>query len=127
MIRVLAIAGCAALAAPAFAQQTPYPDRAVPPAQSQVPPEQAPLAAADVAQIVAAEFPTYDADRSGLLDPGEFSRWVRTLRAASPGQPPMAEADLQAWTVAAFTQADADLNKGVDAAEMTAFLVRSGS
>lgn len=119
VIRILTVAGCAVLATPTLAQQQP--DSVAPPMRSQMPPEQAPPArttpaAPDAAQIVAAEFPVHDANRSGLLDATEFAHWARALRAASPGQPPMAEADLQAWTVAAF-----------DPMEMTAFLTAAGS
>lgn len=128
MIRLLGLLGYAVLAVPAFAQQSPQPDGAGPPGQEtqapsrQAPPQTGQPPAPDIAQIVATDFPTYDADQNGLLDQAEFSRWVGALRTASPGSPPMSEEDLQAWTTAAFSQADTDQNKSVDQAEMTTFL-----
>lgn len=73
--------------------------------------------APQVAQIVAREFPAYDANRNGTLEPEEFGAWMAALKARSePGDTPS-----KVWSKAAFAKADADKSKAVDRVELTSF------
>jgi hypothetical protein len=94
----------------------------------------APAAAADpaadkaaaVSQVVEAEFPTYDADKSTDLTKSEFTKWVSVLKAKSDAAQgkadKMATADMTKWANDAFASADADKSKKVSKDEMIKFL-----
>jgi Ca2+-binding EF-hand superfamily protein len=77
-------------------------------------------AADPVAATVAAEWATYDADRSGSLSKAEFTKWMVALREKAPAPQPVA--DVSAWANAAFAQADADRSKSVSQDELQRFL-----
>ena len=75
-----------------------------------------------VAQIVNAEFATYDKDGNGALDQTEFGAWMIALRVkAQPTFVPDSP-EGKAWVSAAFAQADADKSSSVNATELTSFL-----
>lgn len=145
MIRTLMFASAIALSAPAIAQETSTPPEAPasestttqPPAEAQIPapaegtpaPAQdsatqpQPAGASQVAQVIEADFPSYDKDGNGELSKEEFSAWMLKLRAAS-AQPGAAapETELTAWAGAAFAQADSDKSQSVSKGELTTFL-----
>jgi len=150
MIRTLLLASAFALASPALAQQTEAPadpaatDMASPnettaepapveaaPAQDSVteaapaaPAQTAaaqPSATAQVAQVVEADFPSYDTDKNGELSAAEFAAWMTKLKAAAAPAGATAAADT-AWTSKAFAQADTDKSKTVSKTELTTFL-----
>lgn len=147
MLRYAIFAGTIIVAAPAFAQNTPTTapqtgstqtmptpvpgpetpapgDPAAPVAQT---PQTAPQSTADkVAQIVDAQFPTYDADGNGSLDKAEFGAWMASLRANDPASKP-GSAEMKKWTDQAFAQTDTDQSKSVTKAELQAFLVKGHS
>jgi hypothetical protein len=81
---------------------------------------------AAVAQVVEAEFPTYDADKSTDLTKSEFTKWVSVLKAKSDAAQgkadKMAAADMTKWANDAFASADADKSKKVSKDEMIKFL-----
>ncbi|HEX8384012.1 MAG TPA: EF-hand domain-containing protein [Sphingomonas sp.] len=77
---------------------------------------------AEVAAIVAREFPAYDKDASGGLSAGEFGAWMVRLKAiADPALQPDAPST-RTWLGAAFAQADLDKSRSVTLAELTGFL-----
>jgi hypothetical protein len=139
MKRFLIISAAMALAAtPALAQQAepmaataPEPQSA-PEAPAEPAPPAEPAAApnatdreAKVAQLVDAEFPTYDADKNGELSQAEFSQWVMALHSkaeASGGTAKKDPAAQEKWAKDAFAQADADKSKKISKAEMSKFL-----
>lgn len=106
---------------PALAQQAP---QAAQPAPMETAPTQTPEAAApaQVAQVVQAEFPTYDKDANGSLDDPEFTAWMGALRKASEPTVDVASAEVQTWIDGAFNTADADKSKTVTQVELTTFL-----
>ena len=127
MLHKIVIAGAAlALATPAMAQdmQAANPDPgARTPAQSGGAAASS-GAASQVAAVVEAEFPVYDADSSGELDQGEFSKWITALKQQqmqATGKT-MAPDELTAWASAAFRTADADRSTAVSKAELTRYL-----
>lgn len=73
-----------------------------------------------VAQVVEAEFASYDGDADGELTQTEFARWMTALRASQPGG--TGEGDSASWANAAFAQADTDSNSKVSRGELTTFL-----
>ena len=75
-----------------------------------------------VAQIVNAEFGTYDRNGDGSLDQAEFSTWIGALRVRAEPSFAADSTEGKAWLTAAFTAADADKNAGVNATELTSFL-----
>jgi hypothetical protein len=109
---------------PAPAQQAPEAAPAAPDAGLQTAPSQSPAAAgpAQVAEVVKAEFPTYDKDSSGSLNDTEFASWMGALRKASEPSVDTASAEVKTWITGAFASADADKNKSVTQAELTTFL-----
>lgn len=155
MLRILTASGILALAAiPAIAQDTapattppasevseptepssapgPVADPAQTPAPADTPATPAPAAApaaqdrsAQVAKVVEAEFPVYDANKTGDLEQPEFNKWVLALHAASndPTAKAMDEAAKTKWATDAFASADADKNKKVSKAEISKFLL----
>jgi hypothetical protein len=136
MLKLALMASAMTIALPAVAQQaapqTPDATMASPsqpgdagatPAQTTPTEQAAPAAApanqdAQVAQVLDAEFPTYDKDQSGSLSKAEFAAWMDTLKAkADPSAKPDA-----AWNTAAFAKADGDKSKSVTKEELASFL-----
>ncbi|MFN3619183.1 EF-hand domain-containing protein [Sphingorhabdus sp.] len=77
-----------------------------------------------VQKLVDAEFPTYDANNNGNLEPAEFSNWVLALYDASgDANAPKDAAAKAKWAKSAFATADTDKNKIVSKAEMNIFLI----
>ena len=106
--------------------ETPAQDSVTPVAPAPVA-EAAPAkanASTQVAQVVEADFPTYDTDKNGELSETEFAAWMLKLKASAPAQAgaPTAEAELKAWTGQAFAQADVDKSKAISKGELTNFL-----
>ncbi len=80
--------------------------------------------AVTVQRVVDAEFPTYDADKSGNLESAEFSKWMLALYDASgSANAPKEPAARSKWAKDAFATADTDKNKVITKAEMNVFLV----
>lgn len=144
MLKYALLASALAIGAPALAQDmtTPAPAQEAPAAPAQTDPaQQAPQAAPDastasaptqqapaaagpaqVAEVVKAEFPTYDKDSSGSLNDTEFASWMGALRKASEPTVDTASAEVKTWIEGAFASADADKNKSVTEGELTTFL-----
>lgn len=75
-----------------------------------------------VAQAVAAAFPSYDTDGDGKLDRAEFTAWMLSLKAqANPAVRPNGPA-AKKWAAGAFLLADKDGNATVSRFELTGFL-----
>lgn len=122
------------MTAPSPAQQAPQaapaqtapatPDANTPPTTAPAEQAQAPAAAgpAQVAEVVKAEFPTYDKDSSGSLNDTEFASWMGALRKASEPTVDTASTEVKTWIKGAFASADADKSKSVTQAELTTFL-----
>ncbi|MEG3164909.1 EF-hand domain-containing protein [Sphingomonas sp. PB2P19] len=93
-----------------------------PAAPAQAAPAEQPATGSQVAQIVDAEFPTYDKDTNGTLSSAEFGDWMTALKVKSD---PSTKADSPAvkkFNTAAFVQADTDKSKSVSKDELTGFL-----
>ncbi len=150
MLRLFAAATTLAMISPAMAQDTsapPPPPQEMPspapgsaptgPGQSAPPADPSAAAPAPAAapkskeetvkEVVSAEFPTYDADKSGDLNSAEFGKWVTTLREqtmAQQGKPTtMTDAEKTSWVKKAFAKADVDKSKKVSQAELETFLL----
>jgi len=80
-----------------------------------------------VAQVVQAEFPGYDKDKSGALSKAEFGDWMGALRKASDASFNPASPEATTWSTQAFAAADTDKNGSVSQAELTAFLAKGKS
>lgn len=78
---------------------------------------------AKVAQVVEADFPTYDKNGDGALSKSEFGAWMASLRANDPEAKPGSSA-LKKWVDQAFVQTDTDKSKSVSKTELASFLVR---
>jgi hypothetical protein len=112
-----------ALSAPALAQTgqssgPPAPQSSsmsAPPTDTAPPPAAAP--SPSVADVVTADFPKYDKDKSGELSKAEFSTWISEAKAQGGGTAPDKKALGEA-----FMKADSDKNKTVSASELTSFL-----
>lgn len=114
-----------ATAAPTEAQTAPAEAApTAPPAQDAAAPAPADKNA-QVQQIVSADLPKYDADKSGDLNETEFSTWVLELRSKSEaGSPDAAKTDAAAkakWAKEAFAQADTDKDQKLAQSEVVAF------
>ena len=84
--------------------------------------EPAVTGAAQIAQVVNTEFPTYDKDKSGTLNQSEFGAWMIALKEKSdPSTKPDSPAT-KTWVSQAFASADKDKSKSVSKAELTGFL-----
>lgn len=83
-----------------------------------------PAASDQITAIVEAEFPTYDADKSGQLEQAEFGAWIAALKAqeAKATGKVMADAEVQTYAAGAFVAADADKSAAVTKAELVTFL-----
>lgn len=82
--------------------------------------------AATVAQIIETEFPNYDADKSGDLNQGEFSKWVLALHSKAEQAQAATAMGTKAraiWAKNAFATADADKSKKISKVELKAFLM----
>lgn len=147
MLKFTPLAGAMLIAAPAIAQQAPtdaqslQPSSASPAGQTTpttpVPADPATMPAAPVdaapvgqpvtgadqiAQVVEAEFPTYDKDADGTLNTAEFGAWMVALRSATDKSVTADSKSMKTWTKTAFAQADADKSKSITKTELTGFL-----
>ncbi len=105
-----------ALAGPAPNQATAQATPTVEPATAAAPVARA-APSTSVDQMVAADFPTYDVDKSGELSSAEFDTWMIAAKKQSGAAMPDGE-----WLSKAFAKADSDQNKTVSSNELTAFL-----
>lgn len=71
-----------------------------------------------VAQVVDADFGTYDADGDGRLTQAEFVAWMTALRSRQSD----AGAGSEGWADQAFAQADTDRDGAISRDELTVFL-----
>jgi hypothetical protein len=78
-----------------------------------------------VAQVVNAEFPTYDKDSNGSLNKTEFAAWMVALRKASDPTIKPESAATKKWIGDAFAQADTDKNMSISKTELEGFLAQS--
>ena len=127
-----AVPAAPAPAAPAAADAAPVPaDPAAPAASAQAaapaPADPAVAAASPapapggVADVVNAEFGTYDKNANGTLSRAEFGTWMFALKQkADPASKD--DAANKAWTAQAFAQADTDKSKSISKDELTNFL-----
>ncbi len=127
-------------AAPQTAQTTPAPaDPAAAPAQTaqaaaapanpaaapaQTASAQPATSAAQIAQVVSTEFPTYDKDSNGSLNEAEFGSWMVALKTASDPTTKAESAATKTWVDQAFASADTDKNKSLSKTELTGFLTK---
>lgn len=86
----------------------------------------APVKGTEIADVVSAEFPTYDKDANGGLNSSEFGSWMVALRTASDPSTKAESAEIKTWIGQAFASADADKSKSVSQGELTAFLSKAG-
>lgn len=138
MLKFIAVASATLLAATPVLAQTatppaepaPAPTEAAPaqpapaaPAQDAAQPAQAAPSTDQVQQIVAAEFPTYDTDKSGDLNETEFQTWVVALRDKDPAAAakPLDDAGKAKFAKEIFAKADTNKDKKIAEAEMVAF------
>jgi len=84
-------------------------------------------AAAQVAQIVNQEFPTYDKNADGNLDKTEFGSWMVALKTASDPTTKPDDPATKSWVNGAFASADTDKSAQVSKDELTAYLSKSVS
>lgn len=79
-----------------------------------------------IAKLVEAEFPSYDADKSGDLNQPEFAKWVLALHAKAEQAQAATKMDDKAkatWAKNAFATADVDKSKKISKAELNSFLL----
>ncbi|WP_380781861.1 EF-hand domain-containing protein [Sphingomonas sp. R86520] len=81
-----------------------------------------PATSSQVAQVIDAEFPNYDKNADGKLNPAEFGAWMVALKSKTDPTTKATAPDTRKWVDAAFAQADADKNKSLSKAELTSFL-----
>lgn len=102
-------------------------DPAATPAAPQPVAAAAPTKEQQVAQIVDAEFPSYDGDGDGNLTKAEFAKWIIAMRDAAQTQgaelPALDKAAKDKWASAAFTNADTDKSRKISKVEMSSFLL----
>lgn len=149
MLKTTLLASAMLVAAPAIAQQAPTDMQPVPPSSAAQTPGQPTLPAApapgdpmsaqqapadatptaqpvtgpdQIAQVVEAEFPTYDKDGNGTLNTAEFGAWMVALRSATDASVTADSKSMKAWAKSAFAQADADKSKSITKTELTGFL-----
>lgn len=153
MVRFTLLASAIALASPALAQDAPPAtspapqsapttvDQAGPPQSSAardaaipasiVAPEaeaaaKPAAAGTPAADIINAEFGSYDKDGDGVLNAAEFAAWMVALKKVSDPTTDSASPAMNTYLAQAFAQADADKSKTVSKAELTAFLSQQG-
>ncbi|WP_343890726.1 EF-hand domain-containing protein [Sphingomonas oligophenolica] len=115
----MATASPAAQDAQAVAQPAPVNPIAQPAQQAAAQPISG---AAQIAQVVNTEFPSYDKDKNGTLNEVEFGAWMVALKEKSdPTTKPDSPAT-KAWVDQAFASADKDKNKVLTKSELTGFL-----
>ena len=116
----------AAPASPAPAQDAQAATQQVPADPAVQPAQQAATApvtgAAQIAQVVNTEFPTYDKDKSGTLNQSEFGAWMVALKEKSDPSTKPDSLATKAWVAQAFASADKDKSKSLSKAELTGFL-----
>ena len=83
--------------------------------------------AAEVAGIVSREFPSYDRNRDGTLDQGEFGTWMVKLKTIADPASTANAAAVKTWVNAAFAQADQDKSRTLTLGELTGFLTPARS
>lgn len=119
----LLLAAATLVAAPVSAQQTVVPaQNGVTSGSGAITTTPPAATATEVASIVAREFPSYDRNRDGSLNPSEFSEWMVKLKTIAD---PSVRADApstKTWLNAAFAQADADKSRSLTLGELTGFL-----
>ena len=86
-----------------------------------------PVTGDQVAQVVDAEFPTYDKNGDNMLSAGEFGTWMTALKSKSGSTDAAATPESRKWLDAAFAQADTDKNKSLSKTELTGFLTQAKS
>jgi hypothetical protein len=104
------------------APATPQSATASPNATAQAAPAEQPATGNQVAQVVDAEFPTYDTDSNGTLSGTEFAAWMVALKTKSDPATKATSPETKKWNDAAFAQADTDKSKSVSKTELTGFL-----
>lgn len=124
-------AGDVSADAAAVAETAPAPAAPVATAQAQpeattpAPAQQgAVTGAAQIAQVISAEFPTYDGNKDGSLEKAEFGKWMVALKTASDPSTKATDPATVQWVSGAFAQADADKSNNVSQAELTKFLTQ---
>ncbi len=149
MLKTTLLASAMLVAAPAIAQQAPTDMQPLPPssaaqtpgqptppaapapgdpmpaqqATAQATPAPQPVTGSDqFAQVVEAEFPTYDKDRNGTLNTTEFGAWMVALRSATDKSVTADSKSMKTWTKSAFAKADTDKSKSITKTELTGFL-----
>lgn len=136
MTRKLLLGPAMLAAAPLTAQQPAAPAQVVPAPASAAPvtvppgpivpvqpaPAQPAAPGAEVATIVAKEFPSYDKDRDGALNQSEFGDWMIRLKTIADPASTGNEAATKTWVNAAFAQADTDRSRLLTLNELTGFL-----
>jgi hypothetical protein len=78
--------------------------------------------AAQIAQVVNTEFPSYDKDANGALNKVEFGSWMVALKTASDPATKATDPATQTWVGNAFASADVDKSAAVSKDELTKFL-----
>jgi len=150
MMKQAMLASAMLIAAPVMAQQATTPAPAAPVASDQAattatdPAQAAPAQPGDatatastaqaapasgdqIAGLVSKEFPTYDANKDGSLNQGEFGAWMVALKKASDPATTADSPATKSWIGAAFAQADKDKSKSVSQQELTGFLSQGKS
>lgn len=112
---------------PASTAQTTPPQSTEQPAQSAEAGQPQAATSTQIAQIVDAEFPTYDKDSDGEITQPEFASWMVKLRQASDPSTDAQSAEVQSWIGQAFASADADKSTKVSKTELTTFLSQGAS
>lgn len=115
-----------AQAAPVAPQTTDMPSQPAP-AAAQAAPAAAQPTASQIASVIDSEFPSYDANKDGVLSAAEFDAWMVALKTRSD---PATQADSPAtrqWLGAAFAQADKDKSQSLSKDELTRFLSQGQS
>ncbi len=134
-MKKLTLAAAMLAAAPAFAQTAAPVGQVTPAAPAPVTTPSPPVVAtpapvaprpatgpAEVAAIVAREFPAYDKDANGGLSAGEFGSWMVRLKAIADPTVTADAPSTKTWLGAAFAQADLDKSRSVTLQELTGFL-----
>lgn len=80
-----------------------------------------------VAQIVNAEFPSYDRNSDGSLDKGEFGSWMVALKTASDPATKAEDPATQTWVTGALASADTDKSSTITKEELTAYLSKGAA
>ena len=127
MLKHILFASSFVIAAPAFAQTTEAaPAQDAPAATQEAAPQEAPAqsgpTAAQIQQLIDAEWSKYDLDSSGTLEQAEFVAWMTDLRKNSEPTFDAASEEGSSWLQRAFEFADKDSSTSVSKTEMIALL-----